>query len=184
MGLLNLKPETLSPAGARVERVTTAQTDSLFNFQPGTVDELVDDLREPKQPFDVPNFNSMDPAPESPPTETEMKREATVAATQVIDFVDGSASFALSFVGKRDAKHYRLDAGSKQMIKPHLAEYLKGKSVDIPPGFMLLFVVVMVYMPIIQRAMDDRKEWKAQQAKPADNPAPETGTETPAGTVI
>ena len=180
MGLLNLKPETPGPAGAHVERVTTAQTDSLFNFQPGTVDELVADLREPKQPFDIPNLNDRDapdPVPEPPPTETEMKREATVAATQIIDFVDGSASFALSFVGKKDAKHYRLDAGSKQIIKPHLAEYLKGKSVDIPPGFMLLFVVVMVYMPIIQRAMDDRKEWKAQQTK-TGNPAPETVTPT------
>jgi hypothetical protein len=154
-----------------VERVTTAQTDSLFNFRPGTVDELANELHAPKQPFDIPNFSDADPvepAPETPPTETDMKREATAAAAQIIDFVDSSASLALSFVGKKDAKHYRLDAGSKQMIKPHLAEYLKGKSVDIPPGFMLLFVVVMVYMPVIQRALDDRKEVKKEK----------TGTET------
>jgi hypothetical protein len=176
MALLNLKPET-PPAGVPVERVTTAQTDSLFNFRPGTVDELANELRAPKQPFDIPNLNEApEPDPATPPTETEMKREAVTAAGQIIDFVDSSASFALSFIGKKEAKHYRLDAGSKTIIRPHLAEYLKGKSVDIPPGFMLLFVIVMVYMPIIQRAIDDRKEWKEQRTKAVNEPAPETET--------
>jgi hypothetical protein len=175
MSLLNLKSET--PAGPPIERVTTAQTDTLFNFQPGTVDQLADELRAPKQPFDVPKFEN-EPAPVSPlsppPTDADLKREAATAATQIIDFVDSSASFALSFVGKKDAKCYRLDAGSKSMIRPHLAEYLKGKSVDIPPGFMLLFVIVMVYMPILQHALEDRKEAK----KGETGTAPEIETET------
>jgi hypothetical protein len=167
MSLLNLNPET--PAGPPVERVTTAQTDSLFKFQPGTVDELADELREKKQPFDIPNFDTApDPVPETPPSEADMRREATTAAAQIIDLVDGAASFALSIVGKKDAKCYRLDAGNKSMIRPHLAEYLKGKSVDIPPGFMLLFVIVMVYIPIVQHALEDRSEAKKTEHEKKD----------------
>jgi hypothetical protein len=172
MSLLNLKPET--PAGPQIERVTTAQTDTLFKFQPGTVDQLANELRVPKQPFDVPKFEN-EPAPVAPPpTDADLKREAATAATQIIDFFDSSASFAFSFVGKKDAKCYRLDAGDKSVIRPHLTEYLKGKSVDIPPGFMLLFVVVMVYMPILQRAIEDRKEAKKGETGTENNKETET----------
>jgi hypothetical protein len=148
--------------GPAIERVTTEQTDTLFNFRPGTVEELADELRAPKQPFAIPNFNDApgtpDPHPLPEPAPADQRREATLAATQILDMTDSAASFALSFIGKREAKNYRLSPNDKSIIRPHLAEYLKGKAVDIPPGFMLLFVVVMVYMPIIQRAIADRKE--------------------------
>jgi hypothetical protein len=167
--LLNTPP--VAPA---VERVTPQQTDALFNFRPGTVDELAAELQAPKQQFAVPPAPGMPGTGSPPPEETpaDLRREAAVAATQIIDMVDSTASFAVSFIGKKDAKQYRIDAGGKQMLKPYLAEYLKGKSVDIPPGFMLLFMAVMIYTPVIQRALDDRKEWKAQQAKTAPAPAP------------
>ncbi|MDR1406337.1 MAG: hypothetical protein LBI89_03950 [Prevotellaceae bacterium] len=164
------------PAKPAIERVTTEQTDALFNFRPGTVDDLAAELREPKQPFAIPCAGDMpgtgSPPPE--PTPADQRREAAMAATQIIDMTDGAMSFALSFIGKRDAGHYRLDAGSKNMIRPHLAEYLKGKAVDIPPGFLLLFILIMVYSPVIRRAVADRREAKEAKkaAAPGREPAP------------
>jgi hypothetical protein len=157
--LLNIPPSAPGPA---IERVTDAQTDTLFNFRPGTVDDLANELRAPKQAFVIPDVNA--PATDTPePAPADQRREAILAATQVLDMTDSAASFAIAFIGKREAKNYRLSASDKNIIRPHLAEYLKGKAVDIPPGFLLLFVVLMVYLPIVQRALADRKEANAER---------------------
>lgn len=176
MSLLNIPPVSV-PA---VERVTNAQADTLFNYRPGTVNELADELRTPKQSFTipVPGMSATDSPPIPPEASpADQRREASMAAGQIIDMTDSAVSFAIAFIGKRDAKNYRLSPGDKNIIRPHLAEYLKGKAVDIPPGFLLLFVVVMVYMPIIQRALADRKEAKKNTPANTGQPTPENGTD-------
>jgi hypothetical protein len=166
-----------------IERVTDAQTDALFNFRPGTVEDLADELRTPKQSFAIPSFHT---APETPdasllpePTPAEQRREATLVATQILDMADSAASFALSFIGKREAKNYLLSPSYKSIIRPHLAEYLKGKAVDIPPGFLLLFVVVMAYTPLVQRALADRKEAAGKRPAANEPPNPQSGNDEP-----
>jgi hypothetical protein len=125
-----------APSAIPVERVTARQSDALAVWQPGSLDELKAELKEPKQQFKVPDFNTApDPEPEVPElSPAEARENAKFFAQTIVGIGDGFLAFLVSLYGHKEPGQYRLPRESYREIMPPLERCLRGKNVDLPPG--------------------------------------------------
>jgi hypothetical protein len=176
--MLENLPKTPPPA-IPIQQVTTVDTQPLFDYQPGSINELADELRQPKQPFDLPDFESLAGTPEAlqsnEPSPAEARTQNKLAARTLIGIGDGVLAFLLSIYGHKEPYHYRLPGESHKDIIPALERCMAGKNMDITPGWALFLAIIVAYLPIVMMAHADRNQWKETAKSPnADGTQPGT----------
>ncbi|MDR0667610.1 MAG: hypothetical protein LBF90_03205 [Prevotellaceae bacterium] len=178
--MLNI-PQTPTPTPANaatlpVERVTAADTAAMMSYSPGSVDELADELRQPKQPFEVPDFEALETTVETPepePSPAEARAQNKMVAQTVASVGDGVLAFLLSVFAHDEPHEFRLPKESMRDIMPTLERCMAGKNIDLAPGWALFFAVLIAYLPLVMKANAKRNEWKEKQK------AAEHGTASP-----
>jgi hypothetical protein len=168
--MLENLPKTPTPAPP-IQQVTAADTAPLFDYQPGSVDELADELRQPKQPFDVPDFEALVEPAEAPEPElspAEERAQTKLAARTIVGIGDGVMAFLISLYGHKEPHQYRLPSESYRDIIPALERCMAGKNMDLPPGWALFLAVVVAYLPVVMQAHADRNHWKETAQSPTN----------------
>lgn len=155
-----------------------------YKFITSNINDFMDDFNRPKQ--EMPEAVSFDNFPVDEPDnierdETEtLKVNAQVArstARLIVAAIDGFVPEIMRTIAKEETSEaFRADADSKSELEKAFAEYIKLKGVgDIPPGVMILVLLVVTYgskVPMILQLRKaniqrdaDRREIEALQAE-------------------
>lgn len=71
--------------------------------------------------------------------------------------IDTSLPAALGFLAKEEGSGYKADEEDRAELEKALGEYMKLKGGDIPPGMMVLVLVLSIYGAKIPMAIQHRK---------------------------
>ena len=156
-----------------------------YKFVTSDINDFMQDFNRPKQ--EMPESVSFDNFPVDEPDQPErdetetLKVNAQVArstARLIVAAIDGFVPEIMRTIAKEETSEaFRADADSKSELEKAFAEYIKLKGVvgDIPPGVMILVLLVVTYgskVPMILQLRKanmqrdaDRREIEALQAE-------------------
>ena len=169
------------------DKTQTAETapKQEYKFVTSDINDFMQDFNRPKQemPESAVNFDNfpVDEPDNIERDETEtLKVNAQVArstARLIVAAIDGFVPEIMRTIAKEETSDaFRADADSKSELEKAFAEYIKLKGVgDIPPGVMILVLLVVTYgskVPMIMQLRKaniqrdaDRREIEALQAE-------------------
>lgn len=169
------------------DKTQTAETapKQEYKFVTSDINDFMQDFNRPKQemPESAVNFDNfpVDEPDNIERDETEtLKVNAQVArstARLIVAAIDGFVPEIMRTIAKEETSEaFRADADSKSELEKAFAEYIKLKGVgDIPPGVMILVLLVVTYgskVPMILQLRKaniqrdaDRREIEALQAE-------------------
>lgn len=169
------------------DKTQTAETtpkQEKYKFVTSDINDFMQDFNRPKQ--EMPEAVSFDNFPVDEPDNIErdenetLKVNAQVArstARLIVAAIDGFVPEIMRTIAKEETSEaFRADADSKSELEKAFAEYIKLKGVgDIPPGVMILVLLVVTYgskVPMILQLRKaniqrdaDRREIEALQAE-------------------
>ena len=168
------------------DKTPTAETapKQEYKFVTSDINDFMQDFNRPKQ--EMPESVSFDNFPVDEPDNIErdenetLKVNAQVArstARLIVAAIDGFVPEIMRTIAKEETSEaFRADADSKSELEKAFAEYIKLKGVgDIPPGVMILVLLVVTYgskVPMILQLRKaniqrdaDRREIEALQAE-------------------
>ena len=155
-----------------------------YKFVTSDINDFMQDFNRPKQ--EMPESVNFDNFPVDEPDNIErdenetLKVNAQVArstARLIVAAIDGFVPEIMRTIAKEETSDaFRADADSKSELEKAFAEYIKIKGVgDIPPGVMILVLLVVTYgskVPMIIQLRKaniqrdaDRREIEALQAE-------------------
>ena len=145
-----------------------------YTFASGGIDDFVNDFNRPK--LDT-NLNEWDDLNKLPP-ETEIDEQAepleklkatsavaNASASLLTIALDTSLSTVLGLYAGDDAENYKADPDQREELEKAIAEYVKLKGGDIPPGVALILIVVSIYGSKGAMAFQFRKVKKQAEAQ-------------------
>lgn len=149
------------------------QTD---NMQKDAFDEFLDTLNQPREVMSSPEdsqYNDQDQPdieedPELDPVLEKKKLEvAMIPAQTVVDCID----LGFTSINSMIAMEHQEGASDeeKESLKNATANWLRETNIDLSPGKMLLFLVLMIYAPKTVQAFQTRKENQRIKALALEN---------------
>ena len=154
---------------------------------PTNVDDLLAEMNLPKQDF-TPKTEIPGSGSENTNTQSEIHNQenyqfndpsiispadlakAKASATFVVNAIDIGASEILTMIAKgKDPEPYTATESEKADMVEVWAEYLKDKGGDIPPGVMVLIMIIVVYGPRTKAALDNKAKDEAMEAQKTEN---------------
>lgn len=171
-----------------LENIGTPITDS-YTFATGDdIDAYIRDIQSPKQDMNIDPTEGLseleDMQDEAIPfekTDIQMKSAAAKAGGKLVaTVIDTTLPQALAYIAKTpDATPYKADPDSRQELEEALTEYMRLKGGDIPPGMMVLLLVLSIYLTKIPTALQQRKQNTAIATPAVLPPAPPVNSVTP-----
>lgn len=160
-----------------------------YNFATGDdIDAYIRDIQSPKQDMNIDPTeglseleNLQDDAISFEKTDIQMKSAAAKAGGKLVaTVIDTTLPQALAYIAKTpDATPYKADPDSRQELEEALTEYMRLKGGDIPPGMMVLLLVLSIYLTKIPTALQQRKQNTALATPAVLPPAPPVNSVTP-----
>ncbi len=172
-----------------LENIGTPITDS-YTFATGDdIDAYIRDIQSPKQDMNIDpteglseleDLQEFDDAPFEK-TDIQMKAAAAKASGRLVaTVIDTALPQALAYIAKTpDSTPYKADPDSRQELEEALTEYMRLKGGDIPPGMMVLLLVLSIYLTKIPTALQQRKQNTALATPAVLPPAPPVNSVTP-----
>jgi len=145
-----------------------------YRFASGGIGDFMADFNREKLDTNVDETSDLENLPpetvEDEQTEPleKLKANASVAnasASLLTIALDSSLSTVLGLYAGDDAENYKADADQKKELQTAIAEYVKLKGGDIPPGVALILIIVSIYGSKGAMAFQFRKMKKESEAK-------------------
>lgn len=128
----------------------------------GNVNDFMNRFNQPKQ-----DMNLEDAPPDMGlADDTETVEKATIAMNAapakatgklIASVIDNTLPLGLSLLAKGKLEDYKASEEDRTELENALAEYFKLKGADIPPGLMIVILIVVIYTTKIPQALQDRK---------------------------
>lgn len=138
-----------------------------YAFASGDIDDFLSEMEQPKQsvyednPDDQQHFDALNDAAEQREQQKQkLHMNAPVANASgklVATVIDTTLPAALGFLAKDDPANYKADEQSREELERALSEYMKLKGGDIPPGMMILVLILTIYGAQLPIAIQRRK---------------------------
>lgn len=138
-----------------------------YQFATGNdIDQFIDQMQTPKQNLDANEYEGLEELQEqetadTEPTEkvdTQMKSAAAKASGKLVTTViDNTLPHALAFIAHDNADNYKADPESRQELEDAMTEYMRLKGGEIPPGMMVLLLILTIYGSKVPMAFQRRK---------------------------
>ncbi len=144
-----------------------------YTFASGSIDDFMAEMNRPKQAQDINETDGLDELetlqPETPDEPLE-KLQATPAvalatASLLTIALDSSLSTVLGLYAGDEPDNYKADPEQRQELQAAIAEYVKLKGGDIPPGVALILIILSVYGTKGAQAFQYKKLRKEQEEK-------------------
>ena len=139
-----------------------------YSFASSDIDDFESELRVDKQKQsismddDLDNvFSDMDDEAQADAPLDKIKARGSVAnatGSLFASMVDAGVSTAIgTFIAKDDPANWKASETERSEMESAIADYVKLKGGDIPPGVALLIVVLSIYGPKVAYAFQYRK---------------------------
>lgn len=134
------------------------------NFPTDDLDTFLSEIQAPKQNMNISEDDGLEDF-ERLQDSQQPEKESLVMKTPVANasgkllatVIDTSLPAALGFLAKESASVYKADEEDREELEKALGEYMKLKGGDIPPGMMVLILVLSIYGAKVPLAMQHRK---------------------------
>ncbi len=140
-----------------------------YRFVTGNdIDGFLDDLNTPKQETVRDRYDGLEDLPsddievdeeKQEPVDIQMKASAAKATGKLVaTVIDTTLPQALAFIAKDNGvENYRADESQREELEEALTEYMRLKGGDVPPGVMIVILVITIYGTKIPMAIQQRK---------------------------
>ena len=143
----------------------------------GGISDYLNEINRPKQPQEISEEADEDALLGFQDTERDDEPLEKVQATAGVAKATGSllataidtglSTIIGTFIAKDDPSNYKADEEQKDELSEALANYVKLKGGDIPPGVALLIVILSIYLPKGVVALQVRRLEKQNEEKDA-----------------
>ncbi len=138
------------------------KTDNYEFVNAGNVNDFMNRFNQPKQDMnleDTPPDMGLEDDSETTERATIAMNAAPAKATGklIASVIDNTLPLGLSLLAKGKLEDYKASEEDRTELENALAEYFKLKGADIPPGLMIVILILMIYTTKIPQALQDRK---------------------------
>ncbi|NCC99482.1 MAG: hypothetical protein EOL95_07260 [Bacteroidia bacterium] len=125
----------------------------------GIREELEPELELKPEPEPKPKQdNNIQQQEEVEKAEIKMKSAPAKATAKLFaTIIDSTIPATLGIIAKEESTDYRAAEEDKQDLEDALTEYVKLKGGDIPPGVMVLILILTIYGSKVPHALQQRK---------------------------
>jgi len=134
------------------------------NYPTGDLESFLTEIQAPKQNMNISEaegleeFEALQDAEKPEKEDLVMKSPVANASGKLLaTVIDTTLPAALGFLAKEEGSGYKADEEDRNELEKALGEYMKLKGGDIPPGMMVLVLVLSIYGAKIPLAMQHRK---------------------------
>lgn len=133
-------------------------------FPTESLDNFINEFNQPKQNMDLderPQANDeFDKVTGEQPEEAEIQMKAAPAkatAKMITAVIDNTLPAALGLVAKEDSNAFKASPEERGELVDALTEYVRLKGGDVPPGLMVIIIVLTIYGSKVPFAIQQRK---------------------------
>ena len=133
-------------------------------YPTGDLESLLTEIQSPKQNMNISEAEGLEELETLQVTEKPEKEDlvmrssvANASGKLLATVIDTSLPAALGFLAKEEGSGYKADEEDRAELEKALGEYMKLKGGDIPPGMMVLVLVLSIYGAKIPMAIQHRK---------------------------
>lgn len=148
-------------------------------FPTGNLDSFLNEMNTPKQDMNIDQTSILD---ETIPDDSQVfgtvqQTEQETDDFKLDDFTSESASeilvgiidtalpAGLAALAKGKTEDFQAEKEQKKTLQKSFKKYLDAKGLDLPPGWLLLFLVLTIYGVKVPTAISMRKEYKEENAR-------------------
>ena len=133
-------------------------------YPTGDSETFLTEIQSPKQNMNISEAEGLEELETLQVTEKPEKEDlvmkssvANASGKLLATVIDTSLPAALGFLAKEEGSGYKADEEDRAELEKALGEYMKLKGGDIPPGMMVLVLVLSIYGAKIPMAIQHRK---------------------------
>ncbi len=149
----------------------TTQQQPSPDYPVADLNSFIDEINQPKQDFNLnirPDDDDFeDYTPDDEPLEkidTQMKSSAAKAGGILMaTVVDSVLPASLGAIAHTDADQFKVSDRDRDDLAEALTEYMRLKGGDIPPGVMVILLILSLYGSQIPHAISLRKHYNSQK---------------------
>lgn len=139
-------------------------------FPTGSLSDFLNEMQAPKQEMEINEEEILRDVPdeESPIPGMEQEEEGTAtlldsfttaqASELLVGIMDSAIPAGLALVAKTQAKDWQAEPEQRRTLQKGFKSYLDAKGLDLPPGWLLLFLVLSIYGIKVPSAIAVRKQ--------------------------
>jgi hypothetical protein len=131
-----------------------------YEFVNGSnVNEFMNRFNQPKQDMHIDDTPPNIPIEEIQEEAEQGMNAAPAKATGklIASVIDNTLPLGLAILAKGKLEDYKASEDDRSELENALAEYFKLKGADIPPGLMIVILILVIYTTKIPQALQDRK---------------------------
>ncbi len=142
------------------------------DYPTADISDFISEMNQPKQDFNLDIQPSeeetalFDNAPQDPveKVDVQMKSAAASASGKLFaTVIDTALPATLAAIASAPAEHFKAAPQDRQELADALTEYMRLVGADIPPGMMVVILVLSIYGSKVPDVIRLRKEHKALQ---------------------
>lgn len=133
-------------------------------YPTGDLETFLTEIQSPKQNMNISEDEGLEELETLQVTEKTEKEDlvmkssvANASGKLLATVIDTSLPAVCGFFAKGNPKKYKADEEERTELEKALGEYMKLKGGDIPPGMMVLVLVLSIYGSKIPMVIQDRK---------------------------
>ena len=146
-------------------------------FPTGNLDSFLNELNTPKQDMNIEQSSVLDETiPDDSQMFTQTPHEETddlklddftseSAAEMLVGIIDTALPAGLAWLAKGETTDFQAEKDQKRTLTKSFKRYLDTKGLDLPPGWLLLFLVLTIYGVKVPTALAMRKEYNEESER-------------------
>jgi hypothetical protein len=147
-----------------------------YNFASGGISDFLEDFNTPKQSKDInedfSELESIEYEKSEKILPDKLQTSASVAKTSASILtiaLDSALSSVFAFIANESPEDFKADDDQREELQKAFTEYTKLKGGEIPPGLMLIILVISIYAGKGITAVQLRKANKRNEQLEAEN---------------
>ena len=134
------------------------------NYPTGDITSFIEEFNQPKQDMNLDiaeGLDSLEPFDDAPSGKldtTTTRAAASAGGRMIAAVIDTTLPMTLGMIAKESPDEFKATDSQREELEAALTEYMALRGDDIPPGVMVLILVLTIYGSQVPHALALRKQ--------------------------
>lgn len=134
------------------------------NYPTGDIASFIEEFNQPKQDMNLDiaeGLDSLEPFDDAPSGKldtTTTRAAASAGGRMIAAVIDTTLPMTLGMIAKESPEEFKATDSQREELEAALTEYMALRGDDIPPGVMVLILVLTIYGSQVPHALALRKQ--------------------------
>ena len=134
------------------------------NYPTGDITSFIEEFNQPKQDMNLDiaeGLDSLEPFDDTPSGKldtTTTRAAASAGGRMIAAVIDTTIPMTLGMIAKESPDEFKATDSQREELEAALTEYMALRGDDIPPGVMVLLLVLTIYGSQVPHALALRKQ--------------------------